>query len=164
MIWSIPTMWQFPELFLMFCQWRAMSRLPKSRVNQYFLRSGLWAWWATLAYQVMLTIRGRLITPFILGSMSVGLNILIRHSFVDLWVWRLRYHDRNYFLFEPQRLCCWPFHCEISVAHPLRLCISDFLRALLGLASCIVMLDVIQTVRALGGLHLEIVAFPASLL
>ena len=33
------------------------------------------------AYQVMLTIRERLITPFILGSMSVGLNILIRHSF-----------------------------------------------------------------------------------
>ena len=29
-------------------------------------------------------IRGRLITPFILGSMSVGLNILIRHSFMDL--------------------------------------------------------------------------------
>ena len=28
----------------------------------------------------MLTIRGRLITPFVLGSMSVGLNILIRHS------------------------------------------------------------------------------------
>ena len=43
-----------------------------------------WAWWAKLAYQVMLTIRGRLITPFILGSMSVGLNIPIRHSFVDL--------------------------------------------------------------------------------
>ena len=35
----------------------------------------------------MLTIRGRLITPFILGSMSVGLNIQIRHSFMDLWVW-----------------------------------------------------------------------------
>ena len=35
----------------------------------------------------MLTIRGRLITPFVLGSMSVGLNILIRHSFMDLWVW-----------------------------------------------------------------------------
>ena len=34
----------------------------------------------------MLTIRGHLITPFILGSMSVGLNILIRHSFMDLWV------------------------------------------------------------------------------
>ena len=32
----------------------------------------------------MLTIRGHLITPFILGSMSVGLNILIRHSFMDL--------------------------------------------------------------------------------
>ena len=28
-----------------------------------------------------------LITPFVLGSMSVGLNILIRHSFMDLWVW-----------------------------------------------------------------------------
>ena len=45
----------------------------------------------------MLTIRGRLITPFILGSMSVGLNILIRYS---LWIYefglRLRYHDRNY--------------------------------------------------------------------
>ena len=33
------------------------------------------------------TTRGRLITPFVLGSMSVGLNILIRHSFMDLWVW-----------------------------------------------------------------------------
>ena len=42
---------------------------------------------AELAYQVTLTIRGRLITPFIVGSMSVGLNILIRHSFTDLWVW-----------------------------------------------------------------------------
>ena len=31
----------------------------------------------------MLTIRGRRITPFILGSMSAGLNILIRHSFLD---------------------------------------------------------------------------------
>ena len=37
-----------------------------------------------LAYQVMLTIRGPLITPFILGSMSVGLNVLIRHLFTDL--------------------------------------------------------------------------------
>ena len=46
-----------------------------------------WAWWAKLAYQVMLTIRGRLITPFVLGSMSVGLNILICHSFMDLWFW-----------------------------------------------------------------------------
>ena len=54
---------------------------------RYFLRSGPWAWWAKLAYQVMLTIRGRLITPFVLGSMSVGLNILIRHSFMDLWFW-----------------------------------------------------------------------------
>ena len=46
------------------------------------------------------TIRGRLITPFILGPMSVGLNILIRHSFTDLyefglWLW---YPDRNYFV------------------------------------------------------------------
>ena len=35
----------------------------------------------------MLTIRWHLITPFFLGSTSVGLNILIRHSFTDLWVW-----------------------------------------------------------------------------
>ena len=26
-------------------------------------------------------------TPFILGPIAVGLNILIRHSFMDLWVW-----------------------------------------------------------------------------
>ena len=60
-----------------------ISRLPKSRTyastyNVHFLRSDLWVWWAKLAYQVMLTIRGRLITPFILESMSVGLNIRIR--------------------------------------------------------------------------------------
>ena len=34
--------------------------------------------------QVMLTIRGCLITPFVLGSMSVGLSILIHYSFMDL--------------------------------------------------------------------------------
>ena len=61
--------------------------VPDIRFYRYFLRSGLWAWWAKLAYQVILTIRECLITPFILGSMSVGLNILICHSFMDLWVW-----------------------------------------------------------------------------
>ena len=30
-IWSVPTMWQFPNCFWCFCQWRAISRLPKSR-------------------------------------------------------------------------------------------------------------------------------------
>ena len=61
------------------------SKIPDICFYLHFLRSGLWAWWAKLvAYQVMLTIRGRLITPFILGSISVGLNILIRHSFTDL--------------------------------------------------------------------------------
>ena len=87
MIWSIPTMWQFPELFLMFLpmtRHKQTSKIPDIRFYLYFLRSGLWAWLAKLAYQEMLTIRGRLITPFILGSMSVGLNILIRHSFTDL--------------------------------------------------------------------------------
>ena len=36
------------------------------------------------ANQVMLTICGRLITPLLLGSMSVGLNILICHLVMDL--------------------------------------------------------------------------------
>ena len=58
---------------------------PMGMVGEACLPSN--AWWAKLAYQVMLTIHGRLITPFILGSMSVGLNILISHSFMDLWVW-----------------------------------------------------------------------------
>ena len=73
MIWSIPTMWQFPELFLMplpVTRHKLTSKIPDIRLYRYFLRSGLWAWWAKLAYQVMLTIRGRLITPFILESME----------------------------------------------------------------------------------------------
>ena len=104
MIWSIPTIWQFPELFLMvFCHWHAISRLPKS-------------WTCTSTYisfiqacghgghgghggRSLLTILGRLITPFILGSMSVGLNILIRHSFTDLWVWIMTWAP-------------WPFFAE----------------------------------------------------
>ena len=61
------------------------SLFPKTIFLTFIvLRSGLWTWLAKLAYQVMLTIRGRLITPFILGSMSVDLNIQIRHSFTDL--------------------------------------------------------------------------------
>ena len=86
MIWSTPTMWQFPELFLMFLpvtRHKETSQIPDICFYRYFLCSDLWAW-AKLAYQVMFTIRGRLITPFILGSMSVGLNILVRHSFMDL--------------------------------------------------------------------------------
>ena len=90
MIWSIFTMWQFPESFLMFLPMtihKSTSKIPDVRFYLHFLRSGLWAWWAKLAYQVMLTIRGRLFTPFILGFMSVGLTILIRYSFMNLWVW-----------------------------------------------------------------------------
>ena len=66
MIWSIPAMWQFPELFLMFLPMTShkwTSKIPDIHFYLDFFRSGLWAWWARLAYQVMLTIRGRLITP-----------------------------------------------------------------------------------------------------
>ena len=56
-----------------------------NKSNAYF-KQQLYSllYWAKLAYQVMLTICGRLTTPFILGFMSVGLNILICHSFTDL--------------------------------------------------------------------------------
>ena len=46
MIWSIPTMWQFPELFLMFLpvtRRKYTSQIPDIRFYRYFLRSGLWA-------------------------------------------------------------------------------------------------------------------------
>ena len=56
------------------------SKIPNIRFYLHFLHSGLWEWWAKPAYQAMLTIRARLITPFIRGSMSVDLNVLIRHS------------------------------------------------------------------------------------
>ena len=86
MIWSIPTMWQFPELFLMF--FPLTSKIPVI-LSTYisFVPSFSVMGMVGEAYQVMLTVRGHLITPFILGSMPVGLNILIRHSFTDLWVW-----------------------------------------------------------------------------
>ena len=70
MIWSIPTMWQFPELFLMFLPMtshKETSKSPDIRFYLNLLRSGLWAWWAKLAYQVVLTIRGRLISPLFWG-------------------------------------------------------------------------------------------------
>ena len=87
------TLFLFVYLFSPVCDFlvnllqKLTSKSPDIRFYLHFFRSGIRAWWAKLAYQVMLTIRGRLITPFILGSMSVGLNILIRHSFTDLWVW-----------------------------------------------------------------------------
>ena len=78
-----PTMWQFPELFLMFLPVTDFpnpghtllpifpSFRPMSMVGEACLPSN--------AYYPR--------TPdytFVLGSMSVGLNILIRHSFMDL--------------------------------------------------------------------------------
>ena len=52
---------------LMFCQWRVISSHTLLHTFPSFRPTGLWAWWAKLAYQLMLTIRGRLITLFILG-------------------------------------------------------------------------------------------------
>ena len=62
-----------------FCHWMCITQLYVSIImrNKYCLLL------FTITI-VMLTIRGRLITPFVLGSMTVGLNILIRHSFMDL--------------------------------------------------------------------------------
>ena len=79
---------RFQNCFWCFCQWRTISRLPKSRTYASTYISFVQAYGHSgLAYHVMLTIRGRLITPLIFGFMSVGLNILIRHSFTVLWVW-----------------------------------------------------------------------------
>ena len=83
MIGSVPALWQFPGLFLMF--------LPITRHKLDFLIPGHtlvptfpsfrpMGIVGELAYQVLLTIRG----PFILKSMSVGLDILIRHFLTDL--------------------------------------------------------------------------------
>ena len=44
MIWSIPTMWQFPELFLMFLpmtRHNQTSEIPDIRFYRHFFRSGL---------------------------------------------------------------------------------------------------------------------------
>ena len=67
----------------------------------------------------MLTIRGRLITRFILGSVFVGLSIWNRHSFTNfmsfgLW---LGYNDHNYF---------WLFHCWLKI-HGRVLCCRHIL-------------------------------------
>ena len=79
-------MWQFPELFLMFLPMTShkyTSKIPDIRSYLHFLHF-VQAYGHGGRSLVMLTVRGRLITPFILESMSVGLNILIRHSFMDL--------------------------------------------------------------------------------
>ena len=85
MIWSIPTMWQFPELFLMFLpvtRHKYTSQVPDICFYRYFLRSGLWAWWAKLAFQVILLSADAWLHPLFWGSCLVGLNIHSDSSFV----------------------------------------------------------------------------------
>ena len=83
----------FQNCFWCFCQWRAISRLPKFRTYAFTYISFVQAYGAWPAYQVMLTIRGRLITLFILRSMFVGL--IIRLWIYEFGLW-LGYHDHNY--------------------------------------------------------------------
>ena len=52
----------------------------------------------------MLTVRGRLITHFILGSISVSLNI---QSFTEFGLW-LGPHDHNYLLADLAKTCRFP--------------------------------------------------------
>ena len=81
-------------------------KIPDIRFYLHFLRSGLhvWAWWTKLAYQVMLNIRGGLITPFILGPMCLVWTFwfVIRQRIYKFGLW-LGYHDRNYF--EKKNVC-----------------------------------------------------------
>ena len=58
--------------------WKPKFYYNKGRVEQ---RTPLF--WGPYLYKR----EGGTKNPFVLGSMSVGLNILIRHSFMDLWFW-----------------------------------------------------------------------------
>ena len=82
----------------------------------------------------MLTIRGRLITPFVLGSMSVGLSILIRHSFIDLWVWitvlvpwpqLLKHYCYKYWLRLVQTILDYLFNSVLGIIHFTKFIITE---------------------------------------
>ena len=92
----------------------------------------------------MLTISGRLITPFVLGSMSVGLNILIRHSFMDLWFWITALVPWPQLLFSPMYLPfinpVWSLSINLSITDLILLSIAP--EAILYTVS-----------RSLSGLH-----------
>ena len=62
------------------------TRLHTIYVNMYLSETQKWVkpFKSFLFMSYGCNFRGRLITSFVLGSMSVGLNILIRHSFKDL--------------------------------------------------------------------------------
>ena len=100
MIWSIPTMWQFPELFLMFLPVTSHKQTSKIPDIRFYIRRTFPSFrpmGMVGKVCLMLIIRGRLITPFILGPMSVGLNILIRLRIDEFGLW-LGYHGHNYFM------------------------------------------------------------------
>ena len=88
MIWSIPTTWQFQELFLMFLPMTSHNQTSKIPDIRFYLQFPSFrpmgmvgeACLPSNAYYP----RTHDYTLFILGSMSVGLNILIRHSFTDM--------------------------------------------------------------------------------
>ena len=75
MIWSIPIMWQFPELFLMFLP-PGHSLLPTFPSFRPMGMVGGACLPSNAYYSQM--------PDYTLYSMSVGLDILIRHSFMDL--------------------------------------------------------------------------------
>ena len=82
MIWSIPTMWQL-IVSDVFATDATYASTDISFVQAY----------SKLA--LMLTIRGRLITPFILGSVSEHSDSSFVYGFMSL-DYDFRYHDRNY--------------------------------------------------------------------
>ena len=103
MIWSIPTMWQFPE-FWCFFHWLAISRLPKSRTYatdisfvQAYGHGG-----RSLLIKYCLLSADAWLHPLFWGPCLLVWTFwfVIRLRIYEFGLW-LRYHDRNYFLNQP---------------------------------------------------------------
>ena len=78
-----------------------------------------------LTNEVKLNFHGRLITPFLCGSMSVRLSILIRHLSIDPWVcsmaWVRWLHTYNNRMLGPEVSAkdCWYLRRVIRMLFPM---------------------------------------------
>ena len=90
MVLSFPTIWPFPELFLMFLSQTIHEKTFQNPGHSfpptfpYFLGFGSYAWCAKHTSQIMLSFHRWLITSFPLASMTVHLNILVCLRFMSL--------------------------------------------------------------------------------
>ena len=92
---AVRTGWIEPNSYI------AVSAFPNMKAVVDYYNDGTFLLNTTCMVGEACSSNGRLIAPFLVGSMSVCLSILICHLFINLWVWSMAWYVDHTLPYKP---------------------------------------------------------------